>query len=417
MERNMDWWKRRGVGRSRAEEADDGLRRSRRGLIAGGGAAAAAGIASGALGSQPAGAQTPGALDDLTDVDTTGQTPGDQLGYDGALWRPVVAPEIAAGPGIQLSTAAGLTTISAVPADGDVVITPFNASGTWVVPSVGTLVVFQVWGSGGGGGSGRRGAAGTVCGGGGGGAAGSFTERQIGRQQLDGLTLTITVGQGGAGGAAPSATNANGVTGADGAATSVTTAAGGIVASASGGRGGVGGTTAAGVGGGFGATGTLPGMRGLPGGAAAASAAAGLEWLTGLLLDSGDPFNYIRRAPAGAGGGGGGLTAANAPTGGSSGCLPFDYWPRWKVGAAGTAAALNGGDYAEHPVGSAPIGSGFGGGVGGGGGFSHATGTSGRGGHGSPRGGGGGGGAAGRNGGAAGAGGNGGAGFVRIIVF
>jgi hypothetical protein len=44
-----------------------------------------------------------GALGDLEDVDTTGQADGDELTFDGALWKPVGEPEVDTGQGALLT--------------------------------------------------------------------------------------------------------------------------------------------------------------------------------------------------------------------------------------------------------------------------------------------------------------------------
>lgn len=405
---------------------------TRRRVIGLGGAAAVAGAGLSPLFSSPAAAEeSEFALGDLTDVTTTGQVTGDQLLFDGTTWAPEAIPEIAAGAGIQIVTLAGVSTISTTMPAAPVTVVSFSASGNWTVPSTATLAIFQAWGAGGGGGSGRRGASGTVRFGGGSGAAGCYTERHQGLATLRGQTIPITIGQGGAGGAAVTADNTDGSDGLPGDSTLIGSGAYGTLVKVSGGGGGKGGTAIGGNPGGlYFAQGTYPGMPGQPGAGESAHPYVGYETL--LLLMDWNNFDYtpatptvpasskssaLKRSPAGAGGGGGGLTATNASVAGCAGVQAWDAVSRYLAGGYGTASAVDGKNYAEHPVNLRPSGYTFGGGVGGGGGWALSGANSGKGGDGSPRGGGGGGGAAAQNSYSSGAGGNGGPGFVRILTF
>lgn len=102
---------------------------------------------------------------------------------------------------------------------GGVIITTFDANGTWTKNADSKIVEFYIWGGGAGGGSGRQGAS-TAAGGGGGGSGGNFTHYKI-LAAFCGASEAIIIGAGGNGAPGQAGVNTGGTNGSVGGASGI----------------------------------------------------------------------------------------------------------------------------------------------------------------------------------------------------
>lgn len=367
-----------------------------------------------------------------------GDNPTHTLTVDGSAFvrtltgdNPDAVPPDGAG-NINIVGSGGITVTGDIPTNtltvdgsglggGGVIVTVFNASGTWTKNANTKMVYYVIVSSGGGGASGARNAAGVSTSGGGGGGVQGATIYMIPSDQL-GATENVTVAAGGAGGAPQVTDNTSGNPGGNSVISYFGTVfpigGGWLYQSLPGFNIAIGGNTGLAKGGNIGGPtlyfeawveGTGPTLA--FGGSGNAGAAGG---------DASTPFVGLNfKFTPTAGGAGGGLNAGNvAFAGGAGGVIGLPTIggePDLFIGTAvpGGAAGINGGNGTDATAIDSPFrASGFG--AGGGGGHISAPGMGGLGGF--PGGGGGGGGAV-HNGNPSGAGGDGGDGQVVIYEF
>lgn len=288
-------------------------------------------------------------------------------------------PDLAAGNGIDLLTAAGTTTVSTQGPD----VQDFSTVGanTYTVPTGAKGFMVYALAGGGGGGAGRKGAEGTLRVGGCGGTAGAAVIGFIPASAVVGSTVTVTVGAGGNGAPSRTTNSTNGAAGSNGGDSSF-----GSLLVAKGGYGGTG------------------------GGAAGMNRAYGDEppsmWPVGISGLNGDNGSGIAPHIGGAGHAGGGSAGGYRTVANANSLV--------SAGGAGTGGAGGAGVTGGN---AGTAGSTLYGGGGGSGSQATATGTPLTGGAGAaPAGGGGGGGAGVDTVGNSGAGGNGAKGFVRVVA-
>jgi hypothetical protein len=325
--------------------------------------------------------------------------------YD-TFWRSILeVPNVGAGEvgKVLKATAVGVYQWSMVMGSAEILITEYDAPGSYNYNfTPGTAGFFLIWivGGGGGGGSGRIGAAGTARSGGGGGSGGTTVFAIMPHSLFSAGAIPVNIAAGGLGGAAVTTADTSGNAGLT--CTADTSFGGdgssgnpGVRARGGGGGGGggtsSGGTAGSGINGGVGGFTFGPGSGG--GGGASGGAGSNAAWPNTAALNLG-------------GGGGGGVSTSNTASNGGSGRYPIQFRSGGSQGAGGSGG-VNGG------AGTSGNWGGFGWGSGGGGGGG-GTSTGGAGGDGW-RGGGGGGGGGGTNGFSSGAGGKGGDGYALII--
>jgi hypothetical protein len=322
------------------------------------------------------------------------------------FWRSILeVPNVGAGEvgKVLKATAVGVYEWSMVMGSTEILITEYDAPGSYnynFTPGAAGFFLLWLVGGGGGGGSGRLGAAGSARSGGGGGAGGSTVFAIMPHSLFSAGVIPVNIASGGLGGAAVTTLNTDGNAGLN--CTTDTSfggngGAGNPGVRARGGSGGGGGGVSSGGSAGGGIIGGVGGFTFGPGsgGSGGANGAAGNSsaWTNTAVLNLG-------------GGGGGGVQTTDVATNGGSGRSSVQFKNGGSQGAGGNGG-VNGGAGTSGNFG----GFGWGGGGGGGGGGTQNGGPGGDG----WRGGGGGGGGGGTNGFSSGAGGNGGDGYALII--